>query len=261
MIDLGPDPSYYYSPTWSPDSKHIAFADKHHRLWLVDVPSGQARPGRQGHLWHASGYAFNEVWSPDSKWIAYERDLENQLHAIFLYSMDTHKSTQVTDGMSDASSPAFDLNGKYLYFIASTDDGPSHAGIDLSSLDRAQTSAAYVVVLAKDGASPIPPESDDEKIKEEKKDEPQAEPMAPTTRKMPRLTTRIKTRKTDDKDKDKAKSDDKDKDEGRGKDDKDKPVKVTVDLDEHRQSHPVAAHSAAQLRRNRHRQGGRHLSA
>jgi tricorn protease len=78
--------------------------------------------------------------------------------------------------MSDAGQPAFDLNGKYLYFLASTDDGPSHAGIDLSSLDRAQTTAAYVVVLAKDGASPIPPESDDEKIKDEKKDDKKDEP-------------------------------------------------------------------------------------
>ena len=49
--------------------------------------------------------------------------------------------TQVTDGMSDAFSPVFDRNGKFLYFLASTDDGPSKAGIDLSSLDRAQSSA------------------------------------------------------------------------------------------------------------------------
>jgi len=138
--------------------------------------------------------------------------------------MDTHKSTQVTDGMSDAISPAFDLNGKYLYFIASTDDGPSNAGIDLSSLDRAQTSAPYVVVLAKDGASPIPPESDDEKIKEEKKDEPK-KPIAED--------------KKPDKPKDDAKSTDKDKEKEKAKqagneppkDDKDKTVKVTVDLE------------------------------
>ena len=172
VIDLGPDPSYFYSPTWSPDSSTSRIHDKHNRLWLVDVAFRQARADRQGASTARFGYSFNEVWSPDSKWIAYQRDLNNQLHAIFLYSLDTHKSTQVTDGMSDATSPAFDPNGKYLYFIASTDDGPSHAGIDLSSLDRAQTSAPYVVVLAKDGASPIPPESDDEKIKEEKKDEP-----------------------------------------------------------------------------------------
>src|SRR6185437_3815814 len=102
-------------------------------------------------------------WSPDSQWIAYTRDLENELHAVFFYSLATHTSTQITDGMSDAAHPVFDPDGKYLYFTASTNDGPSDAGIDLSSLDRATSESAYVVVLAKDGASPVPPESDDEK--------------------------------------------------------------------------------------------------
>ena len=168
-IDLGPEPSFFYSPVWSPDSKHIAFSDKHLRLWYVDVPDGKPVLIDKG-VYGGFGTNFHAVWSPDSKWIAHQRDLDNHLNAIFLYSMETHKSTQVTDGMSDASAPVFDPNGKYLYFLASTDDGPSQAGIDLSTLDRAQTTAVYVVVLAKDGASPVPPESDDETVKE-KKDE------------------------------------------------------------------------------------------
>ena len=114
VIDLGPEPSFFYNPTWSPDSKHIAYADKHLRLWVVDVPSAALprRPSRCSSIhgiYGSFGANFGQVWSPDSKWIAYHRDLDNQLHAIFLYSMDTHKSTQVTDGMSDATSPAFDL--------------------------------------------------------------------------------------------------------------------------------------------------------
>ena len=225
VIDLGPNPSYFYNPTWSPDSKHIAYADKHLGLWVVDAPSGKPVLLDKG-IYGSFGANFNQAWSPDSKWIAYHRDLDNQLHAIFLYSMDTHKSTQITDGMSDATSPSFDRNGKYLYFIASTDDGPSSAGIDLSSLDRAQTSAPYVVVLAKDGASPIPPESDDEKIKEEKKDEPKT-PSADD--KKDAKADKDDKGKTD-KDKDAAKSDDKDKDKDKDAD-KDKPVKVTVDLE------------------------------
>ena len=168
VIDLGPEPSFFYSPTWSPDSKHIAYTDKHLRLWVVDVPTGKPVLVDTG-IYGSFGADFGAAWSPDSKWIAYHRDLDNQLRAIFLYSMETHKSTQVTDGMSDASSPSFDPNGKFLYFLASTDDGPSKAGIDLSSLDRAQTTAPYVVVLAADGASPVPPQSDDEKIKDETK--------------------------------------------------------------------------------------------
>ncbi|MGP8225091.1 MAG: hypothetical protein ACLQGT_02940 [Terracidiphilus sp.] len=138
VIDLGPEPSFFYSPTWSPDSKRIAYTDKHLRLWVVDVPAGKPVLVDTG-IYGSFGANFGETWSPDSKWIAYQRDLDNQLDAIFLYSLETHKATQVTDGMSDASSPAFDLNGKFLYFLASTDDGPSRAGIDLSSLDRAQT--------------------------------------------------------------------------------------------------------------------------
>jgi tricorn protease len=58
-------------------------------------------------------------------------------------------------------------NGKYLYFAASTNNGPSDAGIDLSSLDRATDSSVYVTVLSRTGASPVPPESDDENKKKD----------------------------------------------------------------------------------------------
>ena len=45
------------------------------------------------------------------------------MSAIYLYSLADAKSTQVTDGMSDAENPVFDKNGKYLYFTASTNSG------------------------------------------------------------------------------------------------------------------------------------------
>ena len=135
------------------------------------------------------------------------------MDAIFLYSLETRKATQVTDGMSDAISPSFDPNGKYLYFLASTDDGPSKAGIDLSSLDRAQTRAAYVVVLSKDGASPVPPQSDDEKIKDEAKKDDKKD-----------ADKKDSDKKDDKKDADKKEAD-------KDKKDADKPVEVKVDLD------------------------------
>ncbi len=133
VIDLGPDPSYFYSPHWSPDSKYIAYTDKHLRLWYVDVAGGKLikvdTAIRSGFI-----PTIGDIcWSPDSKWIAYSRDLDNQLQAVFFYSLDTHTSTQITDGMSNARHPVFDPNGKFVYFLASTDNGPSDAGIYLSS--------------------------------------------------------------------------------------------------------------------------------
>jgi tricorn protease len=174
VIDLGPDPSFFYSPHWSPDSKKIAYSDKHLHLWYVDVAGGKPikiDTGLRGNF----GPSTEISWSPDSQWIAYTRDLENQLNAVLFYSLTTHSSTQITDGMSNAAHPVFDPSGKYLYFSASTNNGPSDAGIDLSSLDRATTSSAYVVVLAKDGASPVPPESDDENKKKEDEDKKDAD--------------------------------------------------------------------------------------
>jgi tricorn protease len=236
VIDLGPEPSFFYGPTWSPDSKHIAYSDKHLRLWYVDVPTGKPVLVDKG-TFGSFGTNFGETWSPDSKWIAYQRDLDNQLNAIFLYSLETHKSTQVTDGMSDAFSPSFDPNGKYLYFLASTDDGPSKAGIDLSSLDRAQTNAAYVVVLAKYGSSPVPPESDDEKIKDEekkddKKDADNKDSDKKDTDKKDSDKKKDEDKKDADKDKkDSDKRDDSAKDSDKDKKDSDKPVEVKVDLE------------------------------
>jgi tricorn protease len=39
---------------------------------------------------------------------------------------------QVTDGLADSISPAFDAGGKYLYFLASTNYGPSTGWLEMS---------------------------------------------------------------------------------------------------------------------------------
>jgi tricorn protease len=166
VIDLGPNPSFYYAPHWSPDSKRIAFTDKHLRIWYVEAAGGKPvkiDTGVRGGF----GPTIQLCWSPDSQWIAYTRDLESELHAVFLYSLASRTATQITDGMSNAANPAFDPNGKYLYFTASTNNGPSDAGIDLSSLDRTINAGVYVAVLSRASASPIPPESDDENKKKD----------------------------------------------------------------------------------------------
>lgn len=36
-IQLGNPPSFFYSPTWSPDSRKIAYSDKRGNVWYVDI--------------------------------------------------------------------------------------------------------------------------------------------------------------------------------------------------------------------------------
>ena len=166
-IGLGNPASFFYSPVWSPDSKRIAYSDKRLNLWHLDIEKGV--PVKFDTL--RRGFGMNLVWSPDSRWITYTKPLKSWYSAVFVYSVEDTKVTQITDGLSDAGHPVFDASGKYLYFTASTDVGPRVFGFDMSSYPHRATRSVYVCVLKKDLPSPLAPESDDEKSEDEKKKE------------------------------------------------------------------------------------------
>jgi tricorn protease len=165
-IALTVPPSFYYSPTWSPDSKKVAFYDKRMILWYVPIDKGA--PVRIDESLGGGATTMAPAWSPDSRWIAYAKMLKSWMRAVFVYSMDDGKSVQVTDGLSDARHPVFDANGKYLYFTASTNIGPTNSGLDMSAYPMLPTRSVYVAVLKKTDPSPFAPESDEEKVAEEK---------------------------------------------------------------------------------------------
>jgi len=233
-IKLGQSPSFYYAPVWSPDSKKIAYSDKRLNLWYVDVATGASKLVDTDYY---EGPQFNQNWAPDSKWVAYAKQLPSHLHAVYVYSVEQGKIYQVTDGMSDALYPVFDKNGKYLYFTASTDLGLAEsAGWDMSSDNHLVTRSAYIVVLAKDLPSPLAPESDEEKVKEEIKAAEKEKSKDKNKSKDKDAKSDADTTADGDKDKEKDK-DSKDKDKDKDKDDKgknkdsDKPVVVRVDIE------------------------------
>ncbi|HWD42102.1 MAG TPA: hypothetical protein VG944_24910, partial [Fimbriimonas sp.] len=169
-VPLGDPPAYYHDPVWSPDSKQIAYTDNRLTVWVLDVASGKNTKIDSGSYRGPSD--IQPRWSPDSKWLTWNRDLMSHVDAVFLHSFDSGKNTQVTDGLAETSSPCFDRNGKYLYFLASTDVGQGIDYEDMSSMNSTNsTSSVYAVVLRKDLPNPLQPESDEETPKEEKKDD------------------------------------------------------------------------------------------
>ena len=154
-----PEPTFFSSPTWSPDSRRIVLTDKADILYNVDIESGRVTKLDER-------VAGTPVWAPDSKWVAYTRSLNNRYRVIWFLNVETGAKHQLTDGMSDATGPAFSRDGKYLFFTASTDAGPTKGGLDLSSQDREVTWGMYVTVLRNDLPSPFAPRSDEEEPRE-----------------------------------------------------------------------------------------------
>jgi tricorn protease len=166
-IALEKKPTFYFSPRWSPDNKKIAYEDCHLSLWYVDLE--MKTPVRVDKDRSLAGQGnMGPEWSPDSKWLAYVKRLPNYLGAIFLYSLETGQSAQITDGMSDVGLAVFDPGGKYLYFTASTDSGASLQP-DIHSIFRDVTSTVYLAVLDKTEPTPFSPQSDEEKPEDKSK--------------------------------------------------------------------------------------------
>src|SRR3989442_4748027 len=130
-------------------------------MLLVEVATGRVTRIDTDTYAHQDR-TFEPAWSPDSKWLAYSKRLPSQFHVLMAYSMVEKKSYQLTDGLSDAVSPAWDAGGKYLYFLASTDFGLSSGWLDLRSYDRHMRRRAYLMVLAAHMPSPLLPVNDEE---------------------------------------------------------------------------------------------------
>ena len=149
---------FMMQPVWSPDSKHLIYADNAMRLNLVDAESGKRKEiarGEYDDAWYRWGVQ-DYVWSPDSRWIAYSMMGENMNESIWLYGLDSGETTRVTDGWHTDWSPSFAPDGKYLYFLSNRTFNPIMGLQDQNHvfLDMAR---AYMVLLQADATSPFVP--------------------------------------------------------------------------------------------------------
>src|SRR5205085_923754 len=95
---------------------------------------------------------------PDSQWLAYTKNLPNRMKGVFLYSLGTGKSYPVSNSRLFADSPAFDANGKYLYFTASENYGPRRVfGMSAFQFRTLATRFIQAAVLSADGVAPYAP--------------------------------------------------------------------------------------------------------
>jgi tricorn protease len=159
-VNIGPS-KMAWDVAWSPDGRRIAFVDDDVRVRVIELATSRMSTVDVGGTNLERG-DMGLTWSPDSKWLAYAKTFPNKLRRVTLWSTDGGQARAITDTMADAISPAWDRDGKHLYFLASTDFALGSGWANTSSVGSDPTYGAYVVMLSADEATPFGPESDEE---------------------------------------------------------------------------------------------------
>ncbi|HJT70476.1 MAG TPA: PDZ domain-containing protein, partial [Terriglobales bacterium] len=211
---------FKFAPQWSPDSKKLAWADKDVNLWWIDITD--KKPVKVDH--DNYGEITNYNWSPDSKWLTYDKQSNNNLAMVYVYSLADSKSTALTSDMMNSYDPMFDPEGKYLYYLSDRDYNEVIGNIDFEFANP-KTTRVYVVTLRRDEESPFGVQSDETSVKTS---EPVLSGMVENT------AIDAADKKASKKDESKKADEDKndqDKDKDKDKDKNKKPVEVKIDLD------------------------------
>lgn len=160
---------YRYNIYWSPNSEKIAFVDQSMTIRVYDVKEKELQKVDQGlYMMEGALRGFEPSWSSDSRWLAYSRSVDNQNRAIFIFDTKEGKSKQVTSGYYADNSPAFDPDGKYLYFVTNRELSPLYSDLD-NTFIYPNTTQLAAASLRNDVPSPLAPRNDVVEIKKEEK--------------------------------------------------------------------------------------------
>lgn len=119
--------SYIWNFGVSPDAKTVILTDKAARLQKVDVATGAVTELARNTT--GSDQPFSDVrFSPDGRFIAYSEDLDGGAGSrgtIMLQSLADGRRVAATSPKYHDTSPAFSLDGRWLYFVSERNFSPN----------------------------------------------------------------------------------------------------------------------------------------
>ncbi|HEY7419032.1 MAG TPA: S41 family peptidase, partial [Ktedonobacteraceae bacterium] len=142
----------------SPTRDLVAIANHRQELILIDIEQEQATV-----LDHSDYAEIQDLaWAPDGNWLAYSFSIGTQRYAIKLANLETTQANiqtyTVTNPVLRDVSPAFDPEGKYLYFLGYRIFNPVADSLQFE-YNFPRGALPYAIPLRRDMPSPFVTES------------------------------------------------------------------------------------------------------
>ncbi len=145
-----------YEPEWSPDGARIAFADKDGKLLVLTVADRKVVEIADDRRTEVRDYA----WSPDGAWLAFSLSEPSGYRALHVWSAKDGQVRRVTEGLANESSPAWDPEGKYLWFLANHDFAPQISNLEWNYAGN-RRAGIFALALRRDVKDPFGAQSDE----------------------------------------------------------------------------------------------------
>ncbi|MFZ1752525.1 MAG: S41 family peptidase [Caldilineaceae bacterium] len=164
--------AYYVSPTHD----RVALTNHRHELLLIDLESQAVTLIDHSPFQRISGVD----WSPDGRWLAYAFSATHQTTEIRLYRLADPDAEDealhegqvfpVTRPVLRDVRPAFDAEGRYLYFLSYREFTPVSDALSFA-LSFPRGARPYLITLQADLPNPFIPQAEEEPDKEENEDD------------------------------------------------------------------------------------------
>ncbi len=136
----------------APHGRRVAIANHRNEVLIGDLNDGTLHPVDRGD----AGRTEHLAWSPDGEWLAYSFWTSARHTAIKLHGLADRSSTLVTAPEFRDFAPAFDPQGRYLYFLSYRTFDPVYDSVQFE-LSFPRAARPYLVALQAGGPPPFDP--------------------------------------------------------------------------------------------------------